>query len=175
MREIDILILSDAVKEQLKSMGEDPKREGLIETPDRVAEYFRFMTTGNRNTPPKLKDFSYEESEENYSGSEVTVQDIPFVSLCEHHLLPFIGKASISYTPKDKIVGLSKFARVVEHFSKRIQTQEVLTRDIAEYIFNNVDTDWVAVTLEAEHLCMTIRGVQKPGTTTLTTSNRFRG
>lgn len=133
-------------------------------TPQRFASMLRELTT------PEEFEFTTFPSE----GSDeiIAVQDIPFVSLCNHHVVPFVGLAHIGYIPSDKLVGLSKFARVVRHYSKALQVQERLTTQIADFLMENLDPMGVAVILEAEHMCMTIRGVQTPGTKTTTSAMR---
>ena len=144
----------------------DCDREGVEETPLRAAKAWRFLTSGYTN-PPDLKVFSAEGCDE-----IVVVRDIPFYSLCEHHLLPFVGKAHIAYLPNEKILGLSKFARLVEWYSRRLQVQEKLTKQVADHLYETLNPRGVAVVMEAEHLCMTMRGVERPGTTTRTSVMR---
>jgi GTP cyclohydrolase I len=158
-----------AVREILLAIGEDPNREGLRETPDRVARMYAEMFSGLREDPcePLKKTFT-----EKYDEM-VVVRDIGFESLCEHHLLPFIGKAHIIYIPNGKIVGLSKLARVVEVLARRPQVQERMTEELADLIMRELDARGVGVVLEATHTCMTIRGIRKP--TSLCTTSAVRG
>ncbi|MFJ4654441.1 GTP cyclohydrolase I FolE [Nocardia sp. NPDC088792] len=148
--------------------GEDPDREGLADTPRRAAEAIDEFTRGYETDLNELfttfDSAGYEEM--------VTVRNVPLYSLCEHHLLPFIGTAHVSYIPDGRIVGLSKIARVVDTFARRLQVQERLTIEIADAIEKYLAPAGLLVMLEAEHLCMTVRGVQAPGTTTLTTAAR---
>lgn len=157
------------VREILKLIGEDPDREGLKETPKRVAKMYAEIFSGlEEGAEPDVKTF---ENEEGYKDL-VIIRDIPFNSTCEHHLVPFIGKAHVGYIPTSRIVGLSKIARVIDFFAKRPQVQERLTHQIADYLMDKLSPQGVIVVMEAEHMCMTIRGVQKPGTTTVTSAIR---
>ena len=161
-----------AVQALLASMGEDTEREGLKETPRRVAEMYAELTSGY-NLDPKamIEKAIFNEG----SGEMVIVRDIPFYSLCEHHLAPFFGTATIGYIPiKGRVVGLSKLARVLDAFSRRLQVQERLGTQIADTLYDSsLRPSGVAVYIQAEHLCMAMRGVQKPGTSTVT--NTLRG
>jgi len=149
------------VKELLEELGEDPKREGLLRTPARVARAYEFFTQGYRLDPQQiLNDAVFEES----YNEMLVVRDIDFYSLCEHHMLPFFGRAHVAYIPHGKIVGLSKIARLVEMYSRRLQVQERLTNEIAHVIEKVLQPRGVAVILEAQHLCMMMRGVQKQNT-----------
>ncbi|MFH1842787.1 MAG: GTP cyclohydrolase I FolE [bacterium] len=142
----------------LQTIGEDPAREGLIKTPERVARAYEFLTSGYRVDVDTLVQGALFQAE----GREmVLVNDIDFYSLCEHHMLPFFGKAHVAYIPNDKIVGLSKIARVVEAFARRLQVQERMTVQIADCLQRNLDAAGVAVVLHAQHLCMMMRGIQK--------------
>lgn len=151
----------------LKSLGENPDREGLKKTPSRVAEALTFLTRGYRMDPDKvINDALFTEEYE-----EMIVQkDIDFFSLCEHHLLPFFGKAHVAYIPRHKIVGVSKLARLVDVFARRLQVQERLTNQIATTIMEKLDPLGVAVVIEAEHLCMRMRGVEKQNSLMITSS-----
>lgn len=154
-----------AVYQLLEAMGEDPKREGLLETPKRVAKMYEELLDGYRRKPEvhMQKQFTAEDSE------FVLVKDIPFHSLCEHHLLPFYGVGHVAYVPKEnKVVGLSKLARLLEDISLRLQLQERITNEVAETLANNLPVNGVFVMLEAEHMCMSIRGVHKEGAKTVT-------
>jgi GTP cyclohydrolase I len=166
---VDLPRLRAAVRELLLAVGEDPDREGLRETPERVARMYGELFAGLRKDPrePLRKTFT-----EKYDEM-VLVRDIDFESCCEHHLLPFIGKAHIAYLPKGKIVGLSKLARVVEILSRRPQVQERMTQELADLLMEELDARGVAVILEATHTCMTIRGVRKPNS--ICTTSAMRG
>ena len=148
----------------LKAVGEDPDRPGLIDTPARVAKMYAEMFSGINGDPGKHLRVTFPE---NYDEM-VVVKDIPFTSMCEHHLLPFTGVAHIAYIPNGKVVGLSKLARVVEDVSKRPQVQERMTQTIADLMDKELKCSGVAVFLQAEHSCMSIRGVKKQGCTTIT-------
>ncbi|GIW97040.1 MAG: GTP cyclohydrolase 1 [Pirellulaceae bacterium] len=166
--EIDQQRIQKAVREILAAVGEDPDREGLRETPARVARMYAEMFAGLHRDPTiHLEKVFTEEYDE-----IVLVKDISFCSMCEHHLLPFYGKAHIGYLPNGKVVGLSKLARVVEEVARRPQVQERMTDDIAKMIEENLSARGVAVVIEATHTCMTIRGVMKPGSSCLTSSMR---
>ncbi|MCL2145113.1 MAG: GTP cyclohydrolase I FolE [Endomicrobia bacterium] len=159
-----------AVKLLLEAFGEDLNREGIKLTPERVAEFYKEALAGNELDPLKIvkTHYSTEDHEE-----IVLVKDIPFYSLCEHHLLPFFGKAHIAYIPKkDKIVGVSKLIRLVEVFANRLQLQERLTKQIADTVMKAASPHGVMAVLEAEHLCMTMRGVKKPGSQMITSAVR---
>ena len=165
---VDLPRIEKAVREILAAVGEDPDREGLLETPARVARMYAELFSGLHADPRRhLQRVFHEEYDE-----LVLVRDISFNSMCEHHLLPFIGKAHIGYLPKGKIAGLSKLARVVEDVSKRPQVQERMTHTIADMLYTELDAKGVIVVLEADHSCMTIRGVRKPGSVTLTSAVR---
>ncbi len=156
--------LEAAVREMLAAMGENPKRPGLKDTPRRVAEMYRDLVAGMRADPSKiLKSLTGDRHDE-----IVLVRDIPLYSLCEHHLLPFVGRAHVAYVPKGKMVGLSKIARVVECYARRLQVQERLTTQVADALMKALSPKGVLVVIEAEHLCMTMRGVEKPGSVTTT-------
>ncbi len=159
-----------AVRELLEAVGEDPSREGLLETPARVAHMYTEIFSGLEEDPARhLKIFNEPEQH----NELVLVRDIPLYSVCEHHLLPFIGEAHIAYIPKGgRIIGLSKFARIVDCFARRPQVQERLTAQIADFLFDNLDPYGVAVVIEAEHLCMTMRGARAAGSRTQTSALR---
>ncbi len=155
-----------AVREILVAVGEDPDREGLQETPARVARMYAEMFQGLRADPrAHLKKCFTEEYDE-----VVLVRDISFCSMCEHHLLPFMGKAHIGYMPNGKVLGLSKLARVVDDISRRPQVQERMTEEVANLLLEELDAKGVAVVVEATHSCMTIRGVRKPGSLCVTSA-----
>lgn len=162
--------IRNAVKDILEAIGEDPTREGLVETPDRVVRMYEEIFSGlNEDASEHLKViFESEEHEE-----LVIVKDIPFYSYCEHHLVPFFGKAHIGYIPKaGRLTGLSKIARVVETLAKRPQLQERITKEVADIIMRELRPYGVIVVIEAEHMCMTMRGVKKPGSKTITSAVR---
>jgi GTP cyclohydrolase I len=159
--------MEDAIRKILEFVGEDPDREGLQKTPARVKESFSFLTEGYRQDPRALIEHSvYSDKHEEM----VLVRDIPIYSLCEHHLLPFFGTAHVGYIPNDKIVGISKIARMVDLFARRFQVQERLTNQIAETLMETLKPKGVAVIIDAEHLCMQMRGVQKRGTSVVTSA-----
>lgn len=158
----------EAVRLLLEGIGEDPTREGLVETPDRVARMYSELCGGmDRSASEHLsKTFAV-------SGDDLVIErDITFYSLCEHHMLPFYGKAAIGYIPNGRVAGLSKLARTVEVFARRLQLQEQLTAQVADALMAELDCKGAIVYMEAEHMCMTMRGVQKPGTKTATLARR---
>ena len=162
-------IIMNAVRDILTAVGEDPNRPGLVETPKRVANMYEEMFKGIDEDPKQhLKLFDEVSNDE-----LVIVRDIPFSSMCEHHLLPFVGKAHIAYIPSNnKIIGLSKFARIVDNFAKKPQVQERLTSDIADFLEENLQPKGVAVIMEAEHMGMSIRGAKASGSQTQTSALR---
>jgi len=159
-----------AVRTLLLWIGEDPDREGLIDTPARVVKSYRELFDGYRQSVEETLGTVFED----VSGynEQVIVRDISFFSYCEHHMVPIIGKAHIAYLPDDRVVGLSKIARLVDIFAKRLQTQEAMTAQIADALQNTLKPKGIAVLIEAEHLCMAMRGIKKQGATTLTSSYR---
>lgn len=169
MSSVDKEKIMKAVTDILEAVGEDPTRPGLVETPKRVANMYEEMFAGLHQNPKQhLKLFDEKSNDE-----MVIVRDIPFASMCEHHLLPFVGKAHIAYIPNDnKIIGLSKFARIVDNFAKKPQVQERLTHDIADFLNDNLKPKGVAVIIEAEHMCMSIRGAKASGSKTQTSALR---
>lgn len=161
--------IEKAVREILIAVGENPDRSGLQETPKRVANMYEEIFSGLTADPKQHLKFFDEKS----NDEMVIVRDIPFSSVCEHHLLPFVGKAHIAYIPADnKIIGLSKLARIVDNFAKRPQVQERLTHDIADFLNDNMTPKGVAVIIEAEHMCMTMRGAKAAGSKTQTSALR---
>ncbi len=159
--------LEAAIYSMLEGIGEDPLREGLLKTPERVARSLRFLTGGyNQNPEELLKNAVFTEAYDEM----VVVRDIDLFSMCEHHMLPFFGKAHVAYIPDGKIVGLSKLARVVEVFARRLQVQERLTQQIRDAIQNVLNPKGVGVVIEAKHLCMVMRGVEKLNSVTTTSA-----
>ncbi len=159
--------LEEAVKNFLVLMGENPKREGLLRTPHRVAKAWEYLTSGYKQDVRKVLNGAV--FKEKYDEM-VIVKDIDFFSLCEHHMLPFYGKAHIAYIPNGKIVGLSKLPRIVEVFSRRLQVQERMTQQIADTLYQILEPDGVAVVIEARHLCMMMRGVEKQNSVATTSA-----
>jgi len=172
--------VEDAVREILVEIGEDPERQGLRGTPARVRRMYHELTAGYHVDPERLVngalfDVDYSEM--------VVVKDIPFYSLCEHHLLPFFGQAHVAYIPSGRVIGLSKIPRIVEMYARRLQVQETLTRQVADFLMQRLQPKGVGVVVEASHLCAVMRGVRKPGTIMTTshvlglfrTSDRTRG
>ncbi len=165
---VDTKRIEKAVREILLAVGEDVEREGLVDTPARVARMYVELLSGMREDPKvHLRSVFSEKYEE-----IVLLRDIPFYSLCEHHILPFIGSAHVAYLPVDKVLGVSKLARIVNCFASRLQTQERLAYQISDFIMTNLKPMGVAVVLEASHSCMTIRGVKKPGSVMVTSALR---
>jgi GTP cyclohydrolase I len=165
---VDQAGVAEAVRRILEAIGEDPNREGLIETPRRIAEMYEELFAGLHQDPREVLTTGFQESHREM----VILKNIPFYSLCEHHFLPFHGRAHVGYVPEGRIVGASKIARAVDILAHRPQLQERLTGQIADAIMEGLSPDGVAVVIEAEHLCMTMRGVQKPGTTLVTSAIR---
>ena len=162
--------LSSHYEDVIKQLGEDPNREGLVKTPERVAKAMQFLTKGYDEDPDGIVQQAI--FHEEYSEM-VVVKDIEVYSLCEHHMLPFFGKAHVAYIPNGKIVGLSKIPRVVDAYARRLQVQERLTIEIRDCIQRTLDPQGVAVVIEASHMCMQMRGVQKQNS--VTTSSAFTG
>ncbi len=167
-RVVDQPRIEAAIREILLSVGEDPDRDGLKETPARVARMYAEIFGGLHVEPARHLQKVFEEQYDEM----VLVRDISFNSMCEHHLLPFIGKAHVGYIPRGKVTGLSKLARVVDEIARRPQVQERMTHMIADLIENELSPSGVIVVVEAEHTCMTIRGVKKPGALTITSAVR---
>ena len=166
-RSVDLEKIAAGVRMMLEGMGEDPERDGLKKTPERVAEFYAELTEGMWIDPREhivpLPGDSHDEM--------VIVKDISIASVCEHHLAPFVGKCHIAYIPKDgRIIGLSKLARIAEVFARRLQVQERMTQEIAHTLYEKLDPIGVMVVIEAEHTCMTLRGVKKPGSSTITSA-----
>ena len=164
--EVDIPKLKDAVRLILEAIGEDPDREGLKETPRRVAHMYEEMFAGLRLDPSRHLKVTFPE----HYDEMVLIRDIGFTSMCEHHLLPFYGKAHVAYIPNGKVTGLSKIARVVEEVSRKPQVQERMTQTIAELVCEHLQCSGAAVVISAEHSCMSIRGIRKPGAKTITSA-----
>jgi GTP cyclohydrolase I len=159
----------DLVAEMIRRLGDDPDRDGMARTPERVKKSMAFLTKGYAETPAEVVgDALFEERHE----SMVLVKDIELYSLCEHHMLPFFGKAHVAYIPNGRIMGLSKVARVVEVYARRFQVQERLTEQVAQAVWDTTEPQGVAVVIEAYHLCMMMRGVQKQNSRTLTSAMR---
>ncbi len=168
-RPIDKEKIEQAVLMILEAMGENPQREGLLDTPKRVARMYEEIFAGCDQDPREFLQVSFTE----YHDELVLVKDIPLYSMCEHHLLPFYGKAHVAYIPKGgRVVGISKLARVADAYARRPQLQERLTSQIADCIYETVKPFGVAVVIQAEHMCMTMRGVRKPGALTVTSAVR---
>ncbi len=168
IKKVDEARIEKAVREILSAVGEDLNREGLKDTPARVARMYGELLAGMRDDPNTHISRVFNE---NYDEI-VLLRDIPFYSMCEHHLMPFIGSAHVAYLPSGKILGVSKLARIVDCFARRLQTQERLTSQIADCLMTNLKPQGVAVVLEASHSCMTIRGIKKPGSVMVTSAVR---
>ncbi len=166
---VDLEAIEDAVRQIIIAIGEDPEREGLVETPQRVARMYAELFEGVHRDPGDEVDAFF--GEEHYQEI-VMVKDIAFNTICEHHLLPFIGKAHVAYIPNGQVTGLSKLARLVEGFARRPQMQERLTAQVADTLMERLKPLGVLVVVEAEHLCMTMRGIKKPGAVTVTSAVR---
>jgi GTP cyclohydrolase I len=165
---IDMERIRRAVEEILLAIGEDPRREGLVRTPHRVAEMYAEVFQGLKQDPGEVLRIGFDENHQEM----VIIKDIPFYSMCEHHLLPFHGRAHIGYIPRGRVVGISKLARAVEILARRPQLQERLTSQVADCIMDSIKPSGVGVVIEAEHLCMTMRGIRKPGSVVVTSANR---
>jgi GTP cyclohydrolase IA len=165
---VDQKRIQKAVHEILLAIGEDPIRDGLRDTPDRVARMYEEILGGGTEDPGVHLETTFEES----YNEVVVLKEIPFYSMCEHHMMPFYGKAHVAYLPNGRIVGLSKLARLVEGYARRLQVQERLTVQIADTLMSKLGARGVAVLLEASHSCMTMRGVKKPGSVMVTSAIR---
>ena len=165
--EPDVARIEKLVRQLLLELGEDPDREGLLKTPLRVAQAMSFLTHGYRTSPSKVINDALFTQE---TGSMVIVKDIEVYSMCEHHMLPFFGRCHIGYLPNGKVFGVSKLARLVDVYARRLQLQERLTEEISQAIMESVDAKGVAVMIEARHLCMMMRGVEKQNSTMVTSS-----
>jgi GTP cyclohydrolase I len=169
MSELSGASFEDLVAEMIRRLGEDPDREGLQKTPERVVKSLSFLTKGYHETAEgAVGDALFEEHHRNM----VVVKDIEIYSLCEHHMLPFFGKAHVAYIPDGKILGLSKLARIVEVYARRLQVQERLTEQVAQALWETTSPQGVGVVIEAYHLCMMMRGVQKQNSKTITSAMR---
>ena len=167
VRTADTVRIRALVREMLVALGEDPDREGLVKTPQRVAEALAFLTSGNRTNLEQLVNGAIFTQKTN---SMVIVKDIDFYSLCEHHLLPFFGRCHIGYIPTGKVFGVSKLARLADMYARRLQLQERLTEQISQAVMETVGATGVGVMIEAQHLCMMMRGVEKQNSVMVTSS-----
>lgn len=165
---VDLERAQAAVRELLLALGEDPEREGLRETPRRVASGLAEIMGGRELEPSELLNVGFEEGHDEM----VVLRDVPFFSICEHHLLPFHGTAHVAYVPRGRVVGISKLARLVDAVARRPQLQERLTAQIADVMMESLEPDGVGVAVQAVHLCMTMRGVKKPGSRMVTSAMR---
>ena len=165
---IDQARIEEAVASIIQAVGEDPEREGLVQTPRRVAQMYAELFAGLDQDPVEVLATGFEEAHKEM----VVLKGIPFFSMCEHHLLPFYGSASIGYVPNGRVVGASKLARALDILARRPQIQERLTRQLADSILSALQPDGVAVILRAEHMCMSLRGVKKPGARVVTSATR---
>jgi GTP cyclohydrolase I len=169
-KKMDLARIENAVREILLAMGEDAQREGLRGTPGRVANMYAELLEGMRHDPKEHLTSVFREDYDEI----VLLRNISFYSICEHHLMPFIGSAHVAYLPHGQVVGVSKLARIVDCFARRLQVQERLTDQIADFLMDNLRPKGVAVVIEASHSCMTIRGIKKPGSVMVTSSLRGR-
>lgn len=167
-KHVDLVRIEKAVGEILLAVGEDPKREGLVGTPRRVANMYAELLAGMHHDP---KEHVTKVFHEDYDEI-VLLRDVPFYSVCEHHMMPFIGKIHIAYLPDGKVLGVSKLARIVDCFARRLQVQERLTSQVADFLMDNLKPKGVAIVVEASHSCMTIRGIKKPGSVMVTSALR---
>lgn len=167
-KQVDIARIEKAINEILAAVGEDPKREGLEGTPKRVAHMYAELLAGMQQNPKEHVQSVFHERYDEI----VLLRDVPFYSVCEHHMMPFIGKAHIAYLPDGKVLGVSKLARIVDCFARRLQVQERLTNQVADFLMESLKPKGTAVVLEASHSCMTIRGIKKPGSVMVTSALR---
>ena len=165
---VDTARIEKAVHEILLAVGEDPGREGLRKTPSRVARMYTELLGGAQEDPKKHVESVFHEDYDEV----VLLRDISFYSVCEHHLMPFVGRAHVAYLPDGRVLGVSKLARIVDSFANRLQVQERLTNQVADFLIDNLKPKGVAVVLEATHSCMTIRGIKKPGAVMVTSALR---
>jgi GTP cyclohydrolase I len=166
--EIDTKRIERAVRDLLEAIGDDPSRDGLLETPKRVAQMYTEITGGTHEEAVEVLGTQFEEDHQEM----VIIRDVPFYSICEHHLLPFFGTAHVGYLPRGRVVGISKLARAVDILARRPQVQERLTSQVADAINEALSPEGIAVVIRAEHLCMAMRGVRKPGTSVVTSATR---
>jgi GTP cyclohydrolase I len=166
--EFDLTVIRDAVRQIIRAVGEDPDREGLRDTPRRVADMYAEVFSGLLQDPADVLRIGFEEGHQEL----VLVKDIPFYSMCEHHFLPFHGVAHVGYIPNGRVVGLSKLARALEILARRPQLQERLTSQLADAIMTALEPAGVAVVIKADHLCITMRGIRKPGSLAVTSAMR---
>lgn len=164
---VNVEKVESLVKQLLIEIGEDPQREGLAKTPERVARSFEFLTRGYREDPEEL---IHEACFKQETNSMIIVKDIEVYSLCEHHLLPFFGRCHIGYIPRGRVFGVSKLARLVDMYARRLQLQERLTEQVSHIIMDSINADGVGVMIEAQHLCMMMRGVEKQNSRMVTSS-----
>ena len=164
--QVDVGKIESAVEEILLAVGEDTQREGIKDTPKRVAAMYAELLAGMRHDPKEHLQSVFREDYDEI----VLLRDVPFFSICEHHLMPFIGKAHVAYLPHGRILGVSKIARIIDCFAHRLQVQERLTVQIAEFLMKNLKPKGVAVVIEASHSCMTIRGIKKPDSVMVTSA-----
>lgn len=167
--QIDRPRIERAVREILAAIGENPKREGVLGTPERIADAYAHLFSGLVEDPLRHLKVGFDAGG---SHDIVLIRDIPLASICEHHLMPFIGRAHVGYLPADRVVGISKIARVIEGYARRPQLQERLTAQVADALYEGLGSQGSIVVMEADHSCMTMRGVQKPGSMTVTSAMR---
>jgi len=167
-KKVDLARIENAVREILLAVGEDVGREGIVGTPKRVAEMYAELLAGKEHTPEEHLTSVFRE---NYD-EVVLLKDVPFYSMCEHHMMPFIGKAHIAYLPDGCVLGVSKLARIFDCFARQLQVQERLTSQVADFLMNNLKPLGAAVVIESSHSCMTIRGIRKPGSVMVTSALR---
>ena len=166
-KKVDIPKIEDAVRQILVALGEDPKREGLVDTPKRVAQMYTELLAGTHSDPTEHVHVFHEQYDE-----VALLRDIPFYSVCEHHMMPFIGKAHIAYLPDGRVIGISKLARILDNYARRLQVQERLTGQIADFLMESLKPKGAAVVIEASHSCTTIRGIKKAGSVMVTSALR---